>query len=1045
MRAIAVTCISCSFLTCITCRYSVAIRTGSAFGSGTDANVWFEIIGDARTSKRRRADNSLTHVNKFERGNVDIFTVKMGPSLGELATMKIGFDASGIGADWLLDSVIVTHVPSKKEWLFVYQKELNASNRSVELVATSDALKETYLLTVLTGDQLGAGTDSDIFVSLIGSDYSSHEIELVKSLEHMDKFERGQSDTFEILLPRHLGVIQQLEVRFSPATVALGAKWLLDCVKVSRKAKSTDTVPDAIAEVLFIAKRWMSSEKNRMVLYATNPADICDYSVSVLTGDEFGAGSDGNVYLTLAGDGATSDEIPLEASLTYTDKFERGHEDKFVISTPKPLGSNLKCNVRFKPPAIGGNTWLLASINVTLQKFPSSYSGEVSWEFPCHRWFSKTLLSMDLVSGKGFVYVVSVFTGNKSGAGTDANVHMEMWDAVGASSGRHNLESSKTHMNKFEKGQCDVFHVTVPKKLGALTKLLIGHDNSALSGNDWFLDRVEVSDISHSETSGAASSAKQQLPPVVFPCFRWLKNPDLEVTLSPGVAGGVHTYTVRVWTGDEPDCGTDANIRIELLEAGGGSSGVHKLAKSSDHLDKFERGHYDTFKLEVPGELGDLVSVKVYSDIEKDHWLLNKIVVWDNYACAASCNTPGLAADESTWAEVSKSVLKANHPHRWLFPCKSWITSSDAVVIDAAPVNAAVDRKKADGISDEPLLISYDVSVFTGDLKDAAASGPVSIKLIGTKSTSNRQLLKLTTAGTAAKFERACQDNFSVLTVKDLGTISSVWVSHEPGMSLLGSASWYLDYIIVKCGQNEGVRFNCRRWLDKVSREATLQPHSSADSIYIVRVVTGEEQDAGTNANVFLEMFFDNGQLPIQKLAQSEHRDKFERGQTDTFEILVPQNLKDLKSIAISSDGSGFGSKWHLSHVEVEISGKGIRTMFPCDQWLQKTRLILAPGGLRDVSKSDSAAVSSVKPVVFKYTVMVETGDVVRAGTDANVMLTIMGSKAKFEEKKLSNSKTYLDKFERVNHVIMIIDPTFFFHFDNAARVMSTNLSLRRD
>jgi hypothetical protein len=178
----------------------------------------------------------------------------MGPSLGELAIMKIGFDASGVGADWLLDSVIVTHVPSKKEWLFVYQKELNASNRSVELVATSDALKETYLLTVLTGDQLGAGTDSNVFVSLVGSDYSSHEVELVKSLEHMDKFERAQSDTFEILLPRHLGVIQQLEVRFSPAAVALGAKWLLDCVKVSRKAKPTDTVADAVPEVLFIAK-----------------------------------------------------------------------------------------------------------------------------------------------------------------------------------------------------------------------------------------------------------------------------------------------------------------------------------------------------------------------------------------------------------------------------------------------------------------------------------------------------------------------------------------------------------------------------------------------------------------------------------------------------------------------------------------------------------------------------------------------------------------------------------------------------------------------
>ncbi len=995
-------------------RYTVSIRTGSAFGAGTDANVWFEIIGDARTSKRRRAEDSSTHVNKFERGNIDVFSFKVGASLGEVAMMKIGFDASGVGADWFLDSITVTHVQSNKEWMFVYQKELNSSNRSVELIATNDSLKETYLMTVLTGDALGAGTDSNIFARLVGSDYSTHEMELAKSIEHMDKFERAQSDTFEIVVPRHLGVIQQLEIRFSPAAVALGAKWLLDCVKVRRRPKPTDTPTDANTEILFIAKRWMSADKNRLVLEATDAADICDYSVSVWTGDEFGAGTDGNVFLTLTGDVGTSDEIPLEASITYKDKFERGHEDKFIISTPKPLGSNLKCTVRFKPPTIGGNTWLLGSVKVAIQKFPKSYTGDLSWEFPCHRWFSKTLLSMDLASGTGFVYIICVFTGDKQGAGTDANVHMEMWDDKGDSSGRHMLETSKTHVNKFERDQCDVFHVTVPKKLGTLMKLMIGHDNSALSGNDWFLDRVEVSESSPEETLASATPSRKQPVSVVFPCLRWLKHPDLEVTLSRGVAGEVHTYTVRVWTGDEPDCGTDANIRIELFEAGGRSSGVHKLAKSYDHLDKFERGNYDTFKLEVPGELGDLVSVKIYSDIEKDHWLLDKIVVWDQYACAAACNTPGLVIDESTWADSSKSVLKAGHPHRWLFPSKSWITSSDPVIISTAPVNSTVDRKKADGILDEPLLISYDVAVFTGDLKDAAASGPVSIKLNGTKSSSSKHLLKVTAAGTPAKFERGCQDLFTISTVKDLGVISSVCVSHEPGMSLLGSSSWYLDYITVKCGQSESTRFNSRRWLDKVSREVTLQPHSNADSIYIVRVATGDEQDAGTNANVFLEMFFDNGQLPIQKLAQSEHRDKFERGQTDTFEILVPQSLKDLKSVAISSDGSGFGSKWFLSHVEVEISGTGIRNVFPCRQWLQKTRLILSPGGLTDIAQAHDAAASSMKPVVFKYTVLVETGDIVMAGTDANVMITITGSKSKLEEKKLSTSKTHMDKFERV-------------------------------
>jgi hypothetical protein len=430
---------------------------------------------------------------------------------------------------------------------------------------------------------------------------------------------------------------------------------------------------------------------------------------------------------------------------------------------------------------------------------------------------------------QGFTYAVSVFTGTKSGAGTDANVHLEMWDALGVSSGRHILRASKTHTNKFENGNCDVFHVTLPKALDAISKLLIGHDNKGIAGNAWFLDHVEVIALSTNENPTTANPEAPN-PPVVFPCFRWLIHPDLEAMLSPGVLGPIRTYTVRIWTGNEPECGTDANVRIELLGAGGVSSGVHRLAKSFDHVDKFERGHYDTFKLEVPMELGELVSVKIYSDIDKDHWLLNKIVVWDHYACAASCNTPGVAADEISWADVSNSVLKGDHPHRWLFPLKSWITSSESVIIDAAPVNSSVDRKQADGFSDEPALISYEVAIFTGDLKDASASGPVSIKLIGSKSTSHRQLLKLTSSGSTAKFQRGGYDMFSVATVKDLGVINSVWVSHDPGIALFGSAAWYLDYIVVKLGQGEGVRFNCQRWLDKVSREVTLQPLSSEHS-----------------------------------------------------------------------------------------------------------------------------------------------------------------------------------------------------------------------
>ena len=49
---------------------------------------------------------------------------------------------------------------------------------------------------------------------------------------------------------------------------------------------------------------------------------------------------------------------------------------------------------------------------------------------------------------------------------------------------------------------------------------------------------------------------------------------------------------------------------------------------------------------------------------------------------------------------------------------------------------------------------------------------------------------------------------------------------------------------------------------------------------YEVRVYTGDIKSAGTDANVFLTMFGENGDTGERALTKSEtHRDKFERGQ----------------------------------------------------------------------------------------------------------------------------------------------------------------------
>ena len=91
-----------------------------------------------------------------------------------------------------------------------------------------------------------------------------------------------------------------------------------------------------------------------------------------------------------------------------------------------------------------------------------------------------------------------VFTGDKWGAGTDANVFVAMTGDLGDSGERQLRDSDAGSANKFERNQQDAFTLTAVE-LGRLRKLKIRHDNKG-GGAAWYLDRVEVDDPKNNRT-----------------------------------------------------------------------------------------------------------------------------------------------------------------------------------------------------------------------------------------------------------------------------------------------------------------------------------------------------------------------------------------------------------------------------------------------------------------------------------------------------------------------------------------------------------------
>ena len=56
------------------------------------------------------------------------------------------------------------------------------------------------------------------------------------------------------------------------------------------------------------------------------------YTISVVTGDKRGCGTDANVFAIIFGRNGSSDELALKDSLTNKDKFERGKTDVFKFT-----------------------------------------------------------------------------------------------------------------------------------------------------------------------------------------------------------------------------------------------------------------------------------------------------------------------------------------------------------------------------------------------------------------------------------------------------------------------------------------------------------------------------------------------------------------------------------------------------------------------------------------------------------------------------------------------------------------------------------------
>uniref|UniRef100_A0A9J8ARP5 Lipoxygenase homology domains 1a n=1 Tax=Cyprinus carpio carpio TaxID=630221 RepID=A0A9J8ARP5_CYPCA len=1006
--------------------YRVTICTGNISGSGTDASVYLNIIGDLGDTGERLMFMSKNNANKFEKGNHDEFLVEAA-NLGQIRRVRIGHDGRGGGCGWFLDKVMIREEgqpeASSIEFPCYRWLDRNEDDGQIvrELVPTDDAVG--YHIAIKTGSINGASSDSKVFVKLYGEKGDTNKMLLVVSDNDLvNYFETGQTDIFTIET-FDIGNINRLLIGHT--NEGLRAGWFLDSVQI--------WVPVHGVQYMFPSHRWLCKDeadgKVEVEIYPKN-----SYEVHVYTGDMLGAGTDAGVYINIYGEMGDTGERKLRKS-NHLNKFERRQvnhfqEDVFTI-TGMDLGLLKKLRIRHDNKQANA-AWYLDRVEIFDTK------DETMYFFPCQRWLAvdeddgqlgRELVPVDEAFMKrdeddeeesspaqlgleqkamSTTFTMTVKTGEKKSAGTDANVYAILYGTKD-DTGLINLKASKNHSNKFELGMIEEFTIEAVD-IGKLKRIRIGHDNAGAYPG-WFLDWVEID----------APSLGQLLR---FPCGRWLdKGKDDGAIVRDLYPNELQTvlytpfvpYEIKIFTSDIFAAGTDADVFIILY----GQNGVCTSQKSlcvnkRERRMYFERGAEDMFIVELE-DIGDITE-----KIRIGH---------DNRGV-----NPGWHLDR---VEIRRLLRKGKGSETAIFPCEGWLARSEEdgeTIRELVPSDIIVEKLSRDGtlkvieteVDDALEIHTYTVAVTTGDVYGAGTDANVFITLYGDMGDTGER--KLRKSENSNKFERGSVDTFTLEAV-DLGQVFKIRVRHDNSML---SADWYLDQVeVVDQDTDEVFLFLCERWLSRKKEDKRIDRVfyvktincSSLDfsfiyfNIFITKntlqkvipyhfsVTTGLDRDAGTSSRVYVIIIGKKNKKTDHLWLDLDGKTGFIPGSLDYF-TCFGTDVGDIKKVELGHDGATPESCWLVEELTVEVPTKAVRYVFPCNCWLAKDRGDGLTARFLDVQ--DAETVNIPQKVIYQVTVI--TGDVQHAGTDTQIYMTVFGVYGTSEEMLLPKLE---DRFER--------------------------------
>nr|XP_009671864.1 PREDICTED: oxygen-regulated protein 1 [Struthio camelus australis] len=499
--------------------WKITVVTGDFETAGTTATVSLYAYGENKASGPIILGSGKHQL--FNPNSADTFKINLR-DLGQLYKIRIGHDNTGDDPSWYLEEVRLQRVVpiSDQEirlpiecWL-AEDKDDGDTWREVAIRNLTKELLPllVYEIHVYTGSKLGAETDSNVYINLIGTRGDAGKRKLHRSKNNSVKFQHGQMDIFCIKAVS-LGDLEKILISHDGAGPGNG--WFLDKI-VIRHEEGKEA-----QETVFPCNRWLdeyqddgkterelTAKKYSNAKMAFSKAQ--QWRVRVKTDGDSPEPQKCKRTLVIYGSKGKSDDLLLSPQNPGSVCFLPRATDEFIIETGD-VGDVYKIRVSCDDmPGFEG--WHLKSFHI------EELHTKQELNFDCSCWLSLNREGRELVKEFPAVnedkkilpvykYVVSVHTGDRWGAETFANVYITLYGKRG-DTGVRKLHTSLANRRKFQRNKVDSFLVEAVS-LSHLQKVVIQHDGEGY-GAGMYLKMVTVKESQDSDKEW------------VFPCWNWL-------------------------------------------------------------------------------------------------------------------------------------------------------------------------------------------------------------------------------------------------------------------------------------------------------------------------------------------------------------------------------------------------------------------------------------------------------------------------------------------------------------------------------------------